>query len=306
MGIGNWPTLVEAEVFHVSQYECRNTGGMGHADMGKVGANDVLEQNCRSQVFLFVVHLHIAKRNSPCVSNEEAVNRHGTKAVWIRIVSFNLWRLNIGIFLRPAALMQNGNIAQTQVLNEVIRDSRDDRCLPRRGSRNHHVTDLHAPQLTDRNVRRSAHPAAEPYEEWYVHRFAHSNVANGNIFEQPTVYRLQCNSAAKLDDTIRNCDVAKPSIRFRPKLDSSIARSLSGGDTLEGRIQQRTLLIAAGDIAVRDGHVVGGARKAEPERAFETNPIVPGRVHAAIRDVHIATTVDVVTVSVCIDFQIVN
>src|SRR5579864_200757 len=123
MRIRNWPSLVEIEVFHVSQYKCRDVGGMGHADMGKVGANDVLEQNCRSQVFFFVVHLHIAKGNSPCVSNEEAVNGHRTKAVWIRIVSFNLWRLNVGIFLRPAALMQNGNVTQTQVLNEVIWNS---------------------------------------------------------------------------------------------------------------------------------------------------------------------------------------
>jgi len=79
-----------------------------------------------------------------------------------------------------------------------------------------------------------------------------------------------------------------------------------GTDAFIGRIEQSSFLVATGHIAIRDGDMVGGPCIPEPERAFQTDTIIPRRIDAAVRDAHVAAAVDVNAVTVGINFQIVD
>ena len=64
-------------------------------------------------------------------------------------------------------------------------------------------------------------------------------------------------------------------------------------EMLEGAVEQRAEFIDAGDVAVGDGHVLGGARVAESERTLGANGVVPGRIHRAVGDSNVAAAVDI-------------
>src|SRR5208283_1996691 len=91
--------------------------------------------------------------------------------------------------------------------------------------------------FSDRNALRTSHTAPEAYEERHVHRVAHGDVADRNILEQAAIDRFQSDPAEQHDHAIRICTVADAAIRFRPKLDSAIARSLRWTDAFAGRIK---------------------------------------------------------------------
>src|SRR5215813_15130428 len=75
---------------------------------------------------------------------------------------------------------------------------------------------------------------------------------------------------------------------------------------LEAPIEKRAHLVAAGDVAIRNGDVLSRARVSQSEGALRTNRVVPGGIHAAVRYAHIAAAIDVDSIPVRIDLQVVD
>src|SRR5271157_4554846 len=133
MNVRQRPGLVEVEVFNVVENKRRHIRRVSHLDMAEIGADYIVEYDRRPQVVLFVADLDVAQRNVSCVANEESVTRHRAETVRIRISGFHLSRLNAGVFPGAAALMQNEDVAQTQVFNGMPRNAGNDRSLSRSG-----------------------------------------------------------------------------------------------------------------------------------------------------------------------------
>jgi len=64
MGVGNWPRLVETEVFNIFEDECRNALAVGHLDVGEIRAHNVVKQDRGPQIFFFVTNVR-AKPATP-------------------------------------------------------------------------------------------------------------------------------------------------------------------------------------------------------------------------------------------------
>src|SRR5207249_4879065 len=90
-----------------------------------------------------------------------------------------------------------------------------------------------------------------------------------------------------------------PPLLSVPNLIRPITRSfVIRPDTLVGGIEERSFLISASDVAIGDSHVIGGPRVAECVRTLRANPIIPGCVHAAVRNPHIAAAIYINTVAI--------
>ena len=76
--------------------------------------------------------------------------------------------------------------------------------------------------------------------------------------------------------------------------------------TLPCAIENRAQLIASGDHAIGDGDVLCDARVSESEGTLGTDRIVPWRVDRAVGDANIFATVDIHTVTIGIDGQVVD
>ena len=99
----------------------------------------------------------------------------------------------------------------------------------------------------------------------------------------------------------------KPPLLSVPNLMRPLRGNLGvRGEALEGGIEHGAFFVAAGDVAVGDGDVVGGARESQAVGIFQADAVIPGRVDAAIRDAHVAAAIDVDAVAIGIDFQVVD
>jgi len=65
-------------------------------------------------------------------------------------------------------------------------------------------------------------------------------------------------------------------------------------------------LIVAGDPAIGDGDIAGGAGIAKGKTGLGADAVVPRRVDGAVGDAHILAAVDVHTIAVGIDFEVVD
>src|SRR5206468_5473250 len=63
---------------------------------------------------------------------------------------------------------------------------------------------------------------------------------------------------------------------------------------------------ASSNVTVGDGYVIGGAGESQAKRTLQANAIVPGRVDAAIGNTHVPAAVNVDTIAVGVDRQIID
>ena len=115
-------------------------------------------------------------------------------------------------------------------------------------------------------------------------------------------------SARTIEDAVRDGDVAKAAVRFGAELDPAGHAVAIGSQLLRrpvGAVEKRPDVVAR-DVAVGDGDVLGGARLAERVRALEHDRVVVRRVDGGVRDAHVAARVDVESVAVGVDLQVVD
>src|SRR5262249_20357274 len=114
-------------------------------------------------------------------------------------------------------------------------------------------------------------------------------------------------SSAAIEDAVCDGDPLKAAIRFSPKLDPAVARNIGvGRKWLAGTIEQRSLFETAGQQTVTDRNHLGRAGVSKSKRTFEANAVIPRRVHAAVDHAHVAATINVDTIAVGIDHQIID
>ena len=152
----------------------------------------------------------------------------------------------------------------------------------------------------------SAHAPAETEKERDIDRIAHGDVADGHVFEQSAIDRLERDAATRIGNTIRDGNVAETAVGFCAELDAAVSGRFFGGDGLVSVVEQRAFFVASGNVTIRDGHVIRRARVPEAEGTFQADAIVPGRVDAAIGDADIAAAVDVDRVAVGVDGEVVD
>ena len=81
----------------------------------------------------------------------------------------------------------------------------------------------------------------------------------------------------------RDADVTKSTIALGSQFDSSVARSIvADTDSFVAPVQQGTLLVAACDVTVCDGHVICRASCPQSIGTLETDTVIPGGVYAAV------------------------
>src|SRR5208283_1726694 len=71
-------------------------------------------------------------------------------------------------------------------------------------------------------------------------------------------------------------------------------------------IEHGANLIAADDVAVRDGDVFRETRFAKREGTLGTDGIVERGIHGAVGDAHIAAAVDVHAIAVGVDLEVID
>src|SRR6266404_4931246 len=129
--------------------------------------------------------------------------------------------------------------------------------------RGNNIADVNAAQLTHRSSFGTAHSGAETDKQRHVGDPPHRDVADGDIFQQPSVNGFQSYAAAIFNHAVRNGDIPESAIAFSAKLDAAIARSFIGADAFEGRVEQRAFFVASGYVTIRDGDVIGGSRETQ-------------------------------------------
>src|ERR1019366_6864161 len=228
---------------------------------------------------------------------------HG--GLWISTLVFR--RLIGGVFLGPPALVQNLDIADLHVFDQVARNPADNRAQPGDAIRAHQVADDHPLQGSHRRVIGTAHAVAQPQEDRRTDDIAHRNVGDGDVFEDGPVHRLQRQPLAAFEDAIGNRDVAEPAVGFGAELDAAgVGNADLWPELLVSAVQHRPFFPAAADVAVGDGDVLGLLGAAQCVIGLQTNAVVPGRVHVAIRNADVAAGIHVHAVAVSIDLQIID
>src|ERR1700726_917449 len=141
------------------------------------------------------------------------------------------------------------------------------------------VADQHSFERADRDLPGAAHARAETQENRRVANVAHCKPDHGDVFHDPAVYRLQREPAAALEDAVGDGNVPESAIRLRTALDAAGALPavvLPGiRKAFEAAVEQRSELIAAGNVAIGDRNVLGHARKSERKRALRADRVVP-------------------------------
>src|SRR5579872_3372794 len=131
------------------------------------------------------------------------------------------------------------------------------------------IADQHPPERTDGAVRGATHARAEAQENRRVADVAHGNPDDCDVFDDSAIYSLQREAAAALEDAIRDGDVSESTVRLRAALDTAgVLPAIALADVRKGfeaAVEQRPDLVAAGDIAIGDCHILGRARISEGE-----------------------------------------
>ncbi len=78
------------------------------------------------------------------------------------------------------------------------------------------------------------------------------------------------------------------------------------GEWLVGRVQQTSFRKTSAHKTICDGDVLGGPRITKREGTLGANRVIPRRIHAAIGNAHISATIEIDSVAIGIDFQIVH
>jgi len=307
MGLRQGVAQVEIEILHIFHHIGRYAGGVRQLHVDEVRAGDILKQDGGSKIRFFESDLHIAHANILDVANEEAVSGHGTEAVGLRVSGFEFGRLNGGVLLRAAALVKDKDIAEAEVFDRVAGNAGDDRGLARGTVGDDNVSNFDATQLADGRAFRGAQAAAETNEKGDIYEITHGDIGDSDVFKEAAIHRFEGDAVTGFNHAIGDGDVAKAAVGFGAEFDAAGAGGLvSGPDEFESGVEERALLVAAGDVAIGDRDLIGGAGIAEAERTFEADAVIPGRIDAAIGDANVAAAVHINAVAVGVNLQVVE
>src|SRR6185437_16662833 len=165
----------------------------------------------------------------------------------------------------------------------------------------------HALEGADGHAGRAAHAAPQAQEQRAVRGAAQRDARDRDVLAPRAIDRLQRKAAALIEHAVGDGDVLEAAVGFGAALDPpGPALDGAGGDGLPAPIEHRAHLVVAGHVAVRNGDALRGAGVAERIRALRANAIVPGRIHGALADAHVAAAIDVESVAVGIDEHVVD
>src|SRR5664279_2781840 len=168
--------------------------------------------------------------------------------LWVLVLV--LGRMDVNQICRAAACVLHEKVGDLDVFNEVAGDAAEDGAEARAGVVAVEVCDEYAAQRADLGgLGRPAQPRAEPQEDGATGDVAHGDVADGNIFQQCTIDRLQRDALRALEDAVGDGDVDESAVRLGAALDAPA----SGRLPLIAAIEKGAKLPAAGDVAVGDG-----------------------------------------------------
>src|SRR5215471_17228241 len=172
------------------------------------------------------------------------------------------------------------------------------------------VADQYPFERTDRELRGSAHARAQAQENRRVTDVAHGNPDHRDVFHDSTIHGFKREAAAALEDAVSDGNVLESTVRFGAALDAAgalpvmVLRDVRRG--FEAAVKQRPDLVGTGDVTIGDCDILGRACISEGKRAFQADRVVPRRVHTAVCDAYVATAIDVDSVTVGVDLEIIN
>ena len=154
----------------------------------------------------------------------------------------------------------------------------------------------------------AAQAGAKAPEERRADDIAHGDVGDGNIFAECSVFAFESKPHATVEDAVGDGDVLEATIGFGATLDAAIACETwhIGGELLVRAVKHGAQLVGARDVAVGDGHVLGGAVVAESVAGLRADGVIPRGVDEAVGDADVAAAVDVDAVAVCVDGEVVD
>src|SRR5260370_22354151 len=240
------------------------------------------------------------------MTDEEAViGQRRDKHAGFGISVFVFRRLEKGVLFRATTLMLYVDVVKPDVFNFVSRNAADNGSQARGRIRANHVTDVDPPQFSYGYALGSAHAAAEPEEDGGIRNVAHGDVVDGYIFQQSAIDGLQSKPAAEFKDAVGYGDVLEPAVGFLAELDPPCrTKILARQHAIEGCIQQQPFTETA-DEAIGDSYFFCGSGLTQGGGALDVYSAMVRRVHAAIGDANVATTIDIDSVAVGVDGQVV-
>ena len=111
----------------------------------------------------------------------------------------------------------------------------------------------------------AAQARAETQEERRADDVAHGDVGDGDVFAERAVFAFEREAHAAFEDAVGDGDVLEAAVGFGAALDAAVAGETGdvGSEFLPGAVEHGAQFVGAGDVAVGDGHVLGGAVVAE-------------------------------------------
>ena len=168
-----------------------------------------------------------------------------------------------------------------------------------------HVAYYDPPQVSDRGAIRPAHPRADAQENGRAEYPPHRDIRDRHVLDLRAVDGLKRQAAAAFEYAVRDGYRPEAAVRLGPELDAARGLRVAGRVVPASPVEERTLVVAAHE-AVRDGHVLGGAKLPEPEGALEADAVVPWGIHRAVGYPHVVAAVDVHPVAVGVDRERVD
>ena len=154
----------------------------------------------------------------------------------------------------------------------------------------------------------AAQARSQTQEERGADDVAHGDVGDGDVFAECAVFAFEREAHAAVEDAVGDGDVLEAAVGFGAALDAAVAGETRdiGREFLVGAVEHGAEFVGAGDVAVGDGQVLGGAGVAEGVAGLGADGVVPGRVDEAVGDADVAAAVDVDAVAVGVDGEVVD
>src|SRR5258705_2725936 len=154
----------------------------------------------------------------------------------------------------------------------------------------------------------SAPAKSQPQEDRRVAYVAHRDVIDRHVFHRRAINSLERESAAVFKNAISDCYVLKATIRLGAEFDPARRTEsaiLIFEVALISAIQKCTFVVTT-HLAISDRNVLSSACITKRKRTLRADAVVKGRVNTTIRDAHVFASINVDTIAICIDLQIVD
>ena len=309
--ISGGATECDAKVGDLVEGEGVGSGGCG--DGKEVGAGDVLEVERRARVGIHGRDFDMTEFEVADVTKEKAAGGHGSEHGRVGVLVDILRRYGFDEIGVISTLVLDVDVGELDVLDVVVGYAGEDGAELGLGVVADEVVDddaLHGPDdgALIAGAARATEARAEAKEERRADEIALGDVGDGDVFDERTVLGFDGQPHATFEDAVGDGDITEAAVGFGAELDAAIAdrSGCVGSEFLEGAIEDRAELVVAGDLAVGDGDVVGGAVVAEGEAGLEADGIVTGGVDGEVGDANVFAAVDVDAVAVGVDLEIVD